>query len=853
MKTLITLTLTAAEGGDNGVKIPSDGIAVFDPKNGQVNSDGDLIDGDRVRASIVGGVLLDANGSEGVWLEPGQYWVTALSAMTRVTRYVEVPASTTPILLTSLFELDAVPGWRLTEAVVAEVEQARDEAVAAAENAGADPERIAQVVNEVLVSGEIELPPGPEGPQGEPGPAGKDGADGAPGEQGPEGPQGPQGPPGRDGIDGADGEPGAPGKDGERGPQGLQGLPGADGEQGPEGPEGPRGPQGIQGEPGADGAPGADGKSAYQIALDEGFVGTEAEFLDSLVGPEGPQGEQGIQGPRGDIGPAGPAGADGIDGATGPRGETGPAGPKGDTGADGDVVFSGIDPGITVRDDEVVIGNKTVPADNNPVIMNEVNAPEWAWAVTDESDQVALGVRADGTVAGADSISSLPYDVILLVGQSNMQGRGAQMLDRDEWPGIDQFPAANKPDAGRIVPAVDPLQHTGTIIESTPASLAIPFAREYRLANPGRRVLLVPAAAGSTAFSSTNGMHWDWTVTTGQPLAPRAVQHCKDALAAAGPTARFAGILWHQGEGDLSISSQYAAKLDGLINYLRSELNAPDVPVVVGQMSMDRSYNANRAEVDAAHQQTPARVTRSAFAPSPRGLHNPGDATHFSTRALDIIGRNFYQGLMRAAYNVPGARPMGPENVQAHRNGNQTTVTWDPAWSRVTDYLVEWHDGSGSWVANSVTHTPSVGLTATIATSAAIEVRVTAINDDGNSPPVVAGVAGSANIVSADLSADVYADQGWNPEYPPRVTVSRFGPIVELTVESLHRADGSATGNFTVVQIPWGYRPAMAKYPQTWRDAMAYIGTNGQVRITNPVGPLDYFSITFFTTNPMPA
>ena len=302
MKTLITLTLTAAEGGDNGVKIPSDGIAVFDPKNGQVNSDGDLIDGDRVKASIVGGVLLDANGGEGVWLEPGQYWVTALSAMTRVTRYVEVPASTTPILLTSLFELEAVPGWRLTEAVVAEVEQARDEAVAAAENAGADPERIEQVVNEVISSGEIELPPGPQGPQGEPGPAGKDGADGAPGEQGPEGARGPQGlpgpegPPGRDGIDGAGGEPGAPGKDGERGPQGLQGLPGADGA------EGPRGPQGIQGEPGADGSDGADGKSAYQIALDEGFVGTEAEFLDSLVGPEGPQGEQGIQGPEGPAG-----------------------------------------------------------------------------------------------------------------------------------------------------------------------------------------------------------------------------------------------------------------------------------------------------------------------------------------------------------------------------------------------------------------------------------------------------------------------------------------------------------------------------------------------------------------------
>ena len=317
MKTLITLTLTAAEGGDNGVKIPADGIAVFDPKNGQVNADGDLIDGDRVRASIVGGVLLDANGSEGVWLEPGQYWVTALSAMTRVTRYVEVPASTTPILLTSLFELEAVPGWRLTEAVVAEVEAARDEAVAAAENAGADPERIAQVVNEVLVSGEIELPPGPQGPQGEPGPAGKDGADGSPGEQGPEGPQGP---PGRDGIDGADGEPGAPGKDGERGPQGLQGLPGADGA------EGPRGPAGEDGAPGAPGVDGDDGASAYQVAVNAGFVGSEAEWLDSLVGEEGPRGSAGADGEQGPKGPEGP------------RGPQGPQGPPGESALKADLV-----------------------------------------------------------------------------------------------------------------------------------------------------------------------------------------------------------------------------------------------------------------------------------------------------------------------------------------------------------------------------------------------------------------------------------------------------------------------------------------------------------------------------------
>ena len=37
----------------------------------------------------------------------------------------------------------------------------------------------------------------------------------------------------------------------------------------------------------ATGAPGNDGASAYEVAVANGFVGTEAEWLDSLQGPPG--------------------------------------------------------------------------------------------------------------------------------------------------------------------------------------------------------------------------------------------------------------------------------------------------------------------------------------------------------------------------------------------------------------------------------------------------------------------------------------------------------------------------------------------------------------------------------------
>ena len=65
---------------------------------------------------------------------------------------------------------------------------------------------------------------------------------------------------------------------------------------------------------GSGGGTGEDGKSAYEIAVENGFVGTEEEWLESLIGPPGPQGPQGIQGIQGEPGLPGADGADGADG-----------------------------------------------------------------------------------------------------------------------------------------------------------------------------------------------------------------------------------------------------------------------------------------------------------------------------------------------------------------------------------------------------------------------------------------------------------------------------------------------------------------------------------------------------------
>lgn len=77
---------------------------------------------------------------------------------------------------------------------------------------------------------------------------------------------------------------------------------------------------GKDGAQGKDGRQGIDGKSAYEIAQEHGFVGTEEEWLQSLKGEKGADGA---------TGPAGPSGAPGRDGRDGQQGKDGEAGKDG--------------------------------------------------------------------------------------------------------------------------------------------------------------------------------------------------------------------------------------------------------------------------------------------------------------------------------------------------------------------------------------------------------------------------------------------------------------------------------------------------------------------------------------------
>ncbi len=122
------------------------------------------------------------------------------------------------------------------------------------------------------------------------------------------GEQGLQGVRGERGLQGERGLPGADGAKGDKGEQGERGLTGAKGDKGDKGDKGERGLTGAKGDkgsdgldgkdglPGAKGVDGKDGKSAYQIAVEQGFAGSEAAWLSSLKGEKGDKGDAGAGG-----------------------------------------------------------------------------------------------------------------------------------------------------------------------------------------------------------------------------------------------------------------------------------------------------------------------------------------------------------------------------------------------------------------------------------------------------------------------------------------------------------------------------------------------------------------------------
>lgn len=249
-------------------------------------------------------------------------------------------------------------------------------------------------------------------------------------------------------------------------------------------------------------------------------------------------------------------------------------------------------------------------------------------------------------LAWADEPAKVPespgkFHLFLLIGQSNMAGRGVvEDGDRVVNPRVLMLN-----EQGQWVPGVDPLHFDKPSIVGV--GLGRTFGLEYAAAHPDVTAGLIPCAVGGSAIASWEPGGFDDATKT-HPYDDAMVR-AHDAL----KVGTLKGILWHQGESDSKPdrAAIYEQKLHALIQRLRIELSqsqddATAIPFVAGQMGhfAERPWDDARKKVDAVHKNLSAVVPATAFASSD-GLKHKGDEVHFDSASARELGHRYFKAL----------------------------------------------------------------------------------------------------------------------------------------------------------------------------------------------------------------
>ncbi len=232
-----------------------------------------------------------------------------------------------------------------------------------------------------------------------------------------------------------------------------------------------------------------------------------------------------------------------------------------------------------------------------------------AFAANTEPLQAPLGVKKDN------------FHLYLLVGQSNMAGRGkVEEVDKTIHPRV--FSLGKE---STWIPAQEPLHFD---IKSRGVGPGLSFGKAMADANPNATIGLIPAAVGGTLIE------W-WQPGAERHLFEDAVKRAKLAQT----TGVLKGILWQQGESDSygDRPGHYRERLLNLLGVFRRELGDPNVPIIIGGLG-DFLKATKYKEVETALKTVAGEVPHTAFVPASK-LGHIGDNLHFNSEAARENGQ----------------------------------------------------------------------------------------------------------------------------------------------------------------------------------------------------------------------
>ena len=235
------------------------------------------------------------------------------------------------------------------------------------------------------------------------------------------------------------------------------------------------------------------------------------------------------------------------------------------------------------------------------------------------------------------SAPAAKYDLYLLIGQSNMAGRGnIEAQDTVTDPNVFMLNKENK-----WVPAKSPL-HFDKPMAGT--GLGLTFGKTMAQKDK-RKIGLIPCAVGGTSISQWMPNSYD-KVTNTHPYND-AIRRTKIAL----HDGQLKGILWHQGEGDASKERVpfYEQRFDSLLVNLQKELqfDISKLPIVVGELGQFYvEKNPKAKEINQVLKHISKTHPNIALVTS-KGLTHKGDTVHFDAGSQRTLGQRFAQKMIK--------------------------------------------------------------------------------------------------------------------------------------------------------------------------------------------------------------
>lgn len=225
---------------------------------------------------------------------------------------------------------------------------------------------------------------------------------------------------------------------------------------------------------------------------------------------------------------------------------------------------------------------------------------------------------------------------ILMIGQSNMAGRGfinevpmicnerILMLRNAGWQMMAEPINYDRPNAG--------------------IGLAGSFAAMWCMEHEGEQIGLIPCAEGGSSLD-------DWAVD--KNLFKNAVIQAGFAM----QDSELIGILWHQGESDSYGGGYqtYYKKLQVIIESLRKELNAFEVPLIIGGLGDflgKNGFGLNCTEYELVNEQLLkfAREQENSCFVTAEGLIPNPDGIHMDAVSQRRFGVRYYEAFVKREY-----------------------------------------------------------------------------------------------------------------------------------------------------------------------------------------------------------